>query len=78
MGDILKIIRCGTISVQRGCDGCDRHPVSAMRAFDAVSADTRQLERHEQAIEILYQPPADGPAPYFANDDTPRSALDPN
>jgi hypothetical protein len=59
MGDILKIIRCGTISVQRGCDGCDRHPVSAMRAFDAVSADTRQLERHEQAIEILYQPPAD-------------------
>jgi hypothetical protein len=27
--------------------------------FDAVSADTRQLERHEQAIEILYQPPAD-------------------
>src|ERR1700680_342406 len=27
--------------------------------FDAVSADTRQLERHEQAIEVLYQPAAD-------------------
>src|SRR5580704_1603612 len=27
--------------------------------FDAVSADTRPLERHEQAIEVLYQPPAD-------------------
>jgi hypothetical protein len=27
--------------------------------FDAVPADTRQLERHEQAIEVLYQPAAD-------------------
>jgi hypothetical protein len=40
MGDVLKIIRCGTISVQRGCDGCDRHPVSAMRAG---KEETRQM-----------------------------------
>jgi hypothetical protein len=32
MGDVLKIVRFGAISVQCGCDGRNRHPVSAMRA----------------------------------------------
>jgi hypothetical protein len=32
MGDVLKIVLRGAISVQRGCDGRNRHPVSAMRA----------------------------------------------
>jgi hypothetical protein len=38
MGDVLKIVRSGTVFQQRGCDGCNRQPVSAMRAGEE---DTR-------------------------------------
>jgi hypothetical protein len=32
MGDVLKIVRSETVFQQRGCDGRNRQPVSAMRA----------------------------------------------
>jgi hypothetical protein len=32
MGDVLKIVRSETVFQQWGCDGCNRQPVSAMRA----------------------------------------------
>ena len=32
MGDVLEIVRFRAIVIPCGCDGRDRHPVSAMRA----------------------------------------------
>jgi hypothetical protein len=41
MSDILKIVRRGAISVQRGCDGRDLHPMSAMRAGEKQTRQVR-------------------------------------
>jgi hypothetical protein len=40
MGDVLKIVRFGAVVISRGCDGCDGHPVAAMRAGEE---ETRQV-----------------------------------
>jgi hypothetical protein len=40
MSDVLKFIRFGATVIPRGCDGRDRHPVSAIRAREE---ETRQV-----------------------------------
>jgi hypothetical protein len=40
MGDILKIVRCGAIRIQRGCDRGDFHTVPAVLAGEE---ETRQM-----------------------------------
>jgi hypothetical protein len=41
MSDILEIVRRNAISVQRGCDGRDLHPMSAMRAGEKQTRQVR-------------------------------------
>jgi hypothetical protein len=41
MSDILEIVRRAAIGVQRGCDGRDLHPMSAMRAGEKQTRQVR-------------------------------------
>jgi hypothetical protein len=41
MGDVLEIVRFGAVVISRGCDGRDRHPMSAMRAGEEKTRQVR-------------------------------------
>ena len=40
-GDVLKIVGCGAASQPSGCDGRDRHPVSAVRGGEDETRQAR-------------------------------------
>jgi hypothetical protein len=65
MSDVLKIVRSGAISVQRGRDGRDLHPMSAMRAGEEESRQVRWgnvLVMHG-ALPVVRPPNSAAPTP---------------
>ena len=66
MGDVLKIVRRGAIFVQRGCDGCDRHPTSAIKAGKEVTRQVRwgnTLIAHWSSLPVARPPNSAMPIP---------------